>query len=105
MKARAQRLNRSMRPRQKDGADDEAKPLPNRQVAERSMDEQSASMMQKAIRSGMIGKQQHEVSGALGVTIDSTGAPGASVRASGSDIFKQIDLKRGRSMAMADDGG
>ena len=66
-----------------------------------SMDDASSSMMSKAIRAGMIGKQQHEVNGSLGVTIDSTGAPGTSVRAKASDIFKSVELRRGRSMAMA----
>ena len=66
-----------------------------------SMDDASSSMMSKAIRAGMVGSQQHTVSGNLGVTIDASGAPGTSVRAKASDIFKSVELRRGRSMAMA----
>ena len=67
-----------------------------------SMDDASSSMMSKAIRSPFFGASQQKIGGNLGVTIDSTGAPGFSVRAKGDDIFSPVTLRRGTVMDSGD---
>ncbi|WP_162560841.1 phage tail tip lysozyme [Methylobacterium durans] len=63
--------------------------------------DRSADILRRAVRDGMVGKNTQAITGDFGIKIDSTGAPGVKVKAPTNDLFNRVELRRGRSMALA----